>query len=160
VTQPFRIEPLAGPSDLEGVLDVDRLSFPSPWTRAMYEEELRNAGTAFIIVLRIAATPVAGYCSYRLVADELQINNVAVRPEHRGKGYGRVLVRSALDHGRAASALTALLEVRRSNLAAQRLYLGMGFVQVGERPRYYSHPEEDALVLARDVRILEPDPTA
>ena len=160
MTQPFRIEPLAGPSDLDGVLDVDRSSFPSPWTRAMYEEELRHPGTAFILVLRTGEAPVAGYCSYRLVADELQINNVAVRPDHRGRGCGRALVEAVLAHGRAAGARIALLEVRQSNQAAQRLYLGLGFTRVGERRRYYSHPEEDALVLARDVRILEGDPAA
>ena len=160
MTPPFRIDMLDGPADLDGIQEVDRLSFPSPWTRAMYEEELQHPGTAFIIVLRTGTTPVAGYCSYRLVADELQVNNVAVRPEHRGKGYGRALVQSALGHGRAAGALTALLEVRRSNLAARCLYLSLGFVPVGERPRYYRHPEEDALVLARAVRILGRDPMA
>jgi ribosomal-protein-alanine N-acetyltransferase len=160
VNRPFLVEPLAMPSDLDGVLEVDRLSFPSPWTRAMYEEELRHPDTAFIIVLRAGATPVAGYCAYRLVADELQINNVAVRPEFRGQGGGRALVESALGHGRSAGARTALLDVRRSNRPAQQLYFRLGFVQVGERLRYYSHPEEDALVLARDVRKLEGDPAA
>ena len=156
----FRIEPLTDPGDLAGIQEVDRLSFPSPWTRAMYEEELRHAGTAFIIVLRTGTTPVAGYCSYRLIAEELQVNNVAVRPEHRGKGLGRTLVEFALAHGRAAGVVTALLEVRRSNLSAQRLYLRLGFAQIGERRRYYSHPDEDAIVLARNVQILGQDPTA
>jgi len=55
----------------------------------MYEEELQHPGTAFIIVLRTDTTPVAGYCSYRLVADELQVNNVAVRPEHRERVTAR-----------------------------------------------------------------------
>lgn len=156
----FWIEHLSGPADLDGIQEVDRSSFPSPWTRAMYEEELRQPGVAFIVVLRTAATPVAGYCSYRLAAGELQINNVAVLPKHRGQGFGRALVEAALRHGRASGAHTAFLEVRRSNLTAQRLYLRLGFTQVGERPRYYSHPDDDALVLARDVRILEPDPMA
>jgi ribosomal-protein-alanine N-acetyltransferase len=160
VSPPFRVEWLAGPSDLDGVLEVDRLSFPSPWTREMYEEELRQPGTSFILVVRTAAVPVAGYCSYRLVADELQINNVAVRPDHRGRGFGRALVESVLEHGRTAGARTALLEVRRSNAAAQRLYFGLGFTEVGERPRYYAHPEEDALVLARRIRNLGADPLA
>ena len=160
MSRPFRIERLADPADLDEILEVDHLSFPSPWTRAMYEEELRHAGTSFIIVLRTGAAPVAGYCSYRLVADELQVNNVAVRPDLRGRGYGRALMESALEHGRAVGALRALLEVRRSNLAAQRLYRSLGFTQIGQRPRYYSHPEDDALVLARDVRILERDPIA
>ena len=160
MSPPFRVEWLTGPSDLDGVLEVDRLSFPSPWTREMYEEELRQTGTSFIIVVRTAAAPVAGYCSYRVVADELQINNVAVRPDHRGKGIGRAMVESALDHGRASGARIALLEVRRSNQTAQRLYFGLGFTEVGERPRYYAHPEEDALVLARRIRNLGADPMA
>lgn len=157
---PFRVEPLSMPSDLDGILEVDRLSFPSPWTRAMYEEELRQPEAAFIIVLRTDTTPVAGYCAYRLVVDELQINNVAVRPEFRGRGWGRALVESALGHGRSAGARTASLDVRRSNGPAQQLYASLGFVQVGERPRYYSTPEEDALVLARNVQKLEGDPAA
>lgn len=160
MTAPFRIERLSAPSDLDGILEVDRLSFPSPWTRAMYEEELLQPETAFLIVLRVEGASVAGYCSYRVVADELQIANVAVRPEHRGKGYGRALVAAAVAHGREAGASTAILEVRRSNQPAQRLYLSLGFAQVAERPRYYSHPEEDALILARNVRIGEGDPAA
>ena len=160
MTPSIQLEWLAGPSDLDGVLEVDRLSFPSPWTRAMYEDALRQPATSFIVVARSGAARVAGYCSYRVVADEVQINNVAVRPDHRGKGIGRALVEAVLDHGRASGARTALLEVRRSNAAAQRLYLSMGFAEVGERPRYYAHPEEDALVLARNVRNLEADPEA
>lgn len=156
----FRIEALDGPADLDGVQAVDRESFPSPWTRAMYEAELRNTGNAFIIVARTADTPVAGYCSYRLVADELQINNVAVRTGHRRLGLGRALVQAALAHGRRGGARIAVLDVRRSNAAAQRLYSRMGFRQVGERARYYEHPEEDALVLAADVRNLGQDPAA
>jgi ribosomal-protein-alanine N-acetyltransferase len=156
----FRIDRVDGPADLDAIQDVDRLSFPAPWTRAMYEEELQHADTAFILVLRTAAARVAGYCSYRIAADELQINNVAVRPEHRGAGFGRALVEAALGHARAAGARTALLEVRRSNLGARRLYTRLGFAQVGERPGYYSHPDEDALVLARGVRNIEEDPTA
>lgn len=160
MTPPVQIEWLASPSDLDGVLEVDRLSFPSPWTREMYEEELQQPATSFIIVARAGTTPVAGYCSYRVVADEVQINNVAVRPDHRGQGIGRALVEAVLDHGRASGARTALLEVRRSNESAKRLYLSLGFAEVGERPRYYTHPEEDALVLARNVRNLEADPEA
>jgi len=160
VNAPFRIESLDGPADLDGVQAVDRESFPSPWTRAMYEQELLNAGTAFIIVARTAGAPVAGYCSYRLVAGEIQINNVAVRPEHRRLGMGRALVEAAVAHGRREGARMAVLEVRRSNVGAQALYFRLGFRQVGQRPRYYEHPEEDALVLAADVRNLGQDPAA
>jgi ribosomal-protein-alanine N-acetyltransferase len=160
VSEPFRLDTLDGPEDLDGVQAVDRESFPSPWTRAMYEAELLNTGTAFIIVARTDGTPVAGYCSYRLVADELQINNVAVRPELRRLGIGRALVQAAVAHGRRGGARIAVLEVRRSNVGAQRLYTGLGFREIGQRARYYEHPVEDALILAADVRNLGQDPAA
>ena len=160
MSSPFLIEPLGGPADLDGIQAVDRESFPSPWTRAMYEAELLNTGTSFILVGRVPGAAVAGYCSYRLVADELQINNVAVGPSHRGQGLGRALVQAAAAHGRRAGARVALLEVRRSNAPAQRLYLRLGFRQAGQRPRYYEHPEEDALIFAADLRNLGQDPAA
>ena len=160
MNEPFRVEALAGPADLDGVQAIDRESFPSPWTRAMYEQELLNTGVAFIIVARTAGTAVAGYCSYRLVADELQINNVAVRPQHRRLGMGRALVEAAVAHGRRGGARMAILEVRRSNAGAQALYSRLGFRQIGQRPRYYEHPEEDALIFAADVRKLGQDPAA
>lgn len=160
MTGTFRIEALDGPADLDGVQAVDRESFPSPWTRAMYDHELLNAGIAFIIVARTDQAAIAGYCSYRIVADELQINNVAVRPGHRRLGLGRALVRAAVAHGRRKGARIAVLEVRRSNAGAQRLYTGLGFREIGQRPRYYEHPQEDALVFAADVRNLGQDPAA
>jgi [ribosomal protein S18]-alanine N-acetyltransferase len=155
-----RIDWLEGEDDLDGVLDVDRLSFPCSWTREMYDQELRHKEVAFLAVLRTPTVSVAGYCAFRVVADELQINNVAVRPELRGAGYGRALVAFALRHASLAGARNAYLEVRRSNLVAQRLYASMGFGQVGVRPGYYTSPVEDALVMRRDVRILEHDPVA
>jgi ribosomal-protein-alanine N-acetyltransferase len=123
----------------------------------MYEEELRHAGTAFIIVLRGGGASVAGYCSYRLAADELQINNV---PSDRNieEGVRPGPVDTLATPGRPAPEPRS--STRRSNRPAQQLYFSVGFVQVGERLRYYSHPEEDALVLARDVQKVEGDPAA
>jgi ribosomal-protein-alanine N-acetyltransferase len=156
----YRIEWLDGEADLDGVMEVDRVSFSAPWTRAMYEQEVRNTGQSFIAVLRTSVHAVAGYCAYRLVLDEAQILNVAVRADVRGRGYGRALVEFALEHGRTKGSPVAILEVRRSNEAARRLYGRLGFLQVAVRSRYYTTPEEDALVLVRNVRFLESNPTA
>jgi ribosomal-protein-alanine N-acetyltransferase len=156
----YRIEWLDGEADLAGVMEVDRESFNSPWTRAMYEQELRNTSQSFIAVLRTSAYAVAGYCAYRLVLDETQINNVAVRAKLRGRGYGRALVEFALEHGRTQGSSMAILDVRRSNEVAGRLYERLGFLQVAVRSRYYANPEEDALVLVRNVRLLGSNPTA
>lgn len=160
MTAGFRIDWFEGPSDLEGVLEIDRESFSAPWTRAMYEQELQDARHAFIAVLRTATEPVAGYCSYRLVAGEVQINNLAVRKASRRAGLGRALVAFVLRHGARNDATLAVLEVRRSNDAARRLYAGLGFVESGTRAAYYAEPQEDALVMTRDLRNLEWDPVA
>jgi ribosomal-protein-alanine N-acetyltransferase len=144
------IEPLRGAADLDGVLDVDVLSFTRPWTRAMYESEFLNRNTSRMFVLRTTGRPVAGYCAAWFVLDEIHINNIAVRPELRGQGLGSALLAHVLEEGRAAGASRATLEVRRSNDDARRLYERFGFRVAGVRRDYYTDPTEDALVLWRD----------
>ena len=150
------IEPLGGPADLEGVLAVDALSFTRPWTRAMYESEFLNRDSSRMYVLRTPAHIVAGYCAAWFVLDEVHINNIAVRPELRGRGFGSALLARVLEEGRAAGAPRATLEVRRSNGDARRLYERFGFRVAGVRPDYYTDPIEDALVLWREPAERDP----
>jgi ribosomal-protein-alanine N-acetyltransferase len=144
------VEPLEGASDLDGILAVEAASFTNPWTRAMYEWELQNRSVCHILVLRTAACRVAGFCSFWLVVDEIHVNNVAIRPEYRGRGFGTRLMRRVLTEGRRLGATRATLEVRASNDAARRFYEGLGFRAAGVRKRYYTNPEEDAVILWRD----------
>lgn len=90
---------------------------------------------------------VAGFLVARRVADDIEILNLAVRPETRRRGFGASLLRAALAWGGSFRARQAHLEVRASNLAALRFYEQHGFVIAGRRPRYYSAPVEDALLL-------------
>jgi [ribosomal protein S18]-alanine N-acetyltransferase len=147
------IEPLRDAADLDGVLDVDVLSFTRPWTRAMYESEFLNRDTSRMFVLRTAGRPVAGYCAAWFILDEIHINNIAVRPELRGQGLGSALLTHVLEEGRAVGAWRATLEVRRSNDDARRLYERFGFRVAGVRRDYYTDPTEDALVLWREEAI-------
>ena len=144
------IEPLQGPDDLDHVLDVDALSFTRPWTRAMYESDFLNRSTSRLYVLRTSAQNVAGYCAAWFVLDEIHVNNIAVRPELRGRGFGSALLAHVLEEGRKAGARRSTLEVRRSNDEARRLYERFGFRVAGVRRDYYTDPIEDALVLWRD----------
>jgi [ribosomal protein S18]-alanine N-acetyltransferase len=146
----WRVEPLGGADDLEGVLEVDALSFTNPWTRAMYESDFLNRDTSRLYVLRSPDYRVAGYIAAWLVVDEVHINNLAVRPDCRGRGYGTALLEHVLGEGSSSGARRALLEVRRSNDAARRLYERHGFRVAGVRRDYYVEPVEDALVLWRD----------
>jgi ribosomal-protein-alanine N-acetyltransferase len=155
--EPWVIEPMDPARDVEAVLEVERLSFLNPWTREMLLWELEHSGVAHVYVLRTAEAPVAAYCSFWLVFDELHVNNLAVRPEYRRRGMGRALLARVLAEGARRGARRATLEVRRSNTAAINLYLQLGFVVAGTRPNYYTDPVEDALILWRDP--IEPQDT-
>jgi ribosomal-protein-alanine N-acetyltransferase len=147
---PFWIEPLGGEPDLDGVLAVEAESFTNPWTREMYTWELQNRSVCHIYVARTSRCRVAGFCAFWLVFDEIHINNVAVRPEYRGRGIGTAILQHVLNEGRRLGATRATLEVRASNENARRLYERMGFYVAGRRPSYYSSPVEDALILWRE----------
>lgn len=147
----LRIEPLSGPEDLEGVLEVDAASFIRPWTREMYEADLRNPAVSRIFVARTREWRVAGYCAAWFVRGEVHVNNLAVRPECRRQRLGRRLIEHVLAVAEAEGHPRATLEVRRSNHAARRLYEALGFRVAGVRQAYYTDPVEDALVLRRDT---------
>jgi len=143
----FWITPLEGDADLDGVLAVEAESFTNPWTRDMYAWELQNRNVCHIYVVRTADCPVAGFCAFWLVFDEIHINNVAVLPQFRGRGVGTMLMRHVLAEGRRLGASRATLEVRASNRRAIELYERLGFHVAATRRNYYTHPVEDALIL-------------
>src|SRR5215217_5926907 len=146
----FRIEPLDGQADLDGVLSVEAESFTNPWTREMYSWELQNRSVCHIYVVRTPECAVAGFCAFWLVFDEIHINNVAVRPQFRGQGIGTALLHHILGEAKQLGAKRATLEVRASNDAARRLYERLGFYVAATRRNYYTNPVEDALILWRD----------
>jgi [ribosomal protein S18]-alanine N-acetyltransferase len=146
----YWIEALAGEKDLEGVLEVEAESFTNPWTRDMYAWELQNRSVCHILVVRTADCPVAGFCAFWLVFDEIHINNLAMRPRFRGQGIGTGLLHHVLAEAKDLGARRATLEVRASNEGARRLYERLGFYVAGTRRNYYSNPVEDALILWRD----------
>ena len=155
----YWIDPLEGDDDLDGVLAVEAETFTNPWTKEMYVWELQNRAVCHIFVVRTPTLPVAGFCAFWLVLEEIHINNVAVLPALRGQGIGTQLMRRVFDEARRLGATRATLEVRASNEGARRLYERLGFYVAGVRPSYYTNPVEDALILWRD-EASRPDPLA
>ncbi len=95
-------------------------------------------------------TPVVGYGGLWLTVDEAHITAIAVDPRQRGKGIGELLLSTLVDHAYELGALQITLEVRVSNLVAQRLYVKYGFQPAGTRKRYYTDNGEDALIMWTD----------
>ena len=134
------------PTDLPAVVETEVLCLPRPWGEAGWRDELRSP-FGLLLVLEESGV-VVGHIAVKLVADELHITTLAVRPEHRRQGYARTLVEGAI--ARSPDARFAYLEVRRSNAAARALYGSLRFAEVGLRRRYYG--DEDAVLMARNLR--------
>jgi len=147
----LRIERMS-PVDLEEVMEIESLSFPSAWARSYFLHEIRNNRAAFPIVLRdLGHLRILGFAICWIMPDELHITNVAVHPLYRSHGYGGMLVRMLLDIGRENECSVAALEARISNRTAIRLYLNLGFRIAGVAPHYYDNNGEDAYILRREI---------
>jgi ribosomal-protein-alanine N-acetyltransferase len=141
--------------DVPALLALERLCFSQPWTARNFRDALADTERGLVLVLRGPAARtdpgrgVLGYCCFQTVVDEMHIHNLAVDPARQGRGLGRKLLELALRLGARRGAERALLEVRQSNWAAQRLYRSLGFQGVAVRRGYYTHPSEDALILEK-----------
>jgi ribosomal-protein-alanine N-acetyltransferase len=153
------IEPLyleaAAEDDVSALTALERESFTHPWSARNFRESIVEPDRGRVVVVRSAQTPPDGfrgiraYCIFQTVLDELHVHNLAVNTAMRGQGLGRWLLRTVLGIGARRGAITALLEVRRSNWAALRLYHSLGFETISVRRDYYASPREDALVLRK-----------
>ena len=146
----IRIERLTSADEIDALLAVEEASFTNPWTRDMYLAELQNPGVSFLFLAKESAGQVVGFGGFWRVLDELHINNLAVLPEYRRRGIAAAILMHAFDEARAVGAKRTLLEVRRSNGAAQHLYERFGFTVAAVRRGYYRNPEEDALIMSRE----------
>lgn len=131
---------------LDGVMIVENLSFKIPWSRNSFMEELTTNHMAMYFVA-ISADRVVGYGGLWKVFDEGHITNIAVHPEFRRCGVGSRIMDKLLEMCDDSGIRSLTLEVRKSNLAAQRLYEKYGFKAEGVRKGYYSDTGEDALIM-------------
>ena len=134
--------------DLVAVLEIERRSFAQPWSRAFFEKELATPFARLAVAVEeVRPVPmVVGYtCRWR-VTDEVHVLNVAVHPERRGHGIGRLLLEAIVGEARSSRARVVYLEVRAGNVVARRLYRSLGFGELGVRRGYYG-PGQDAIVM-------------
>ncbi len=131
--------------DLSAVVELERLSFTLPWSENAFRYELENPVSRAWVVEKDGQV-VASLVLW-LVLDEAHIATIAVHPDHRRQGIGRILLLHALRMAWDEGARQAFLEVRLSNLAAQELYRQLGFEVSGRRRGYYHDNHEDALLM-------------
>jgi [ribosomal protein S18]-alanine N-acetyltransferase len=133
-------------ADIPEVFAIEQGSYQFPWSEGIFRDCLR---VGYVCRSVVCQGQVIGYGIMSFGAGEMHILNLCVHEAMRGRGVGRVLLQYLLDRGSAAGMHEAYLEVRPSNTAAIRLYLALGFEQVGMRRGYYQAAggREDAAVL-------------
>jgi ribosomal-protein-alanine N-acetyltransferase len=132
--------------DVAAVLEIERLSFSSPWPAYAFEQELTANRMAHYVVAR-GGGRVVGFAGIWLMVDEAHITTFGVHPDHRRQGVGRRLLLRLAELAIELRSVRMTLEVRVSNLPAQALYRSFGFRVAGRRVAYYSDDGEDALVM-------------
>ena len=134
--------------DLSQVLEIERQSYPYPWTQLIFSDCL-HAGYSCWVCGRHGVIEAYGILS--VAAGESHLLNICVRPESRQHGTGRKMLRHLISIARRHEAEVVFLEVRPSNTSARALYEDEGFNELGSRRDYYpaGKGREDALILAR-----------
>ncbi len=136
--------------DLDEVLAIEHLSFTTPWSRAAYHRELVTNGYAAYLVGRLDGRVVC-YGGMWVILDEAHVTNIAVHPDFRNSGVGRLMMRALERKALELGAYRMTLEVRASNFPARHLYESLGFRGTGVRRNYYSDTHEDAIVMWKDL---------
>ncbi|MBM4421733.1 MAG: ribosomal-protein-alanine N-acetyltransferase [Chloroflexi bacterium] len=141
--------------DIAEVQEVEQASFTAPWPANAFRHELLQNKNARYIVARDRGR-IVGYAGLWNAVGEAHITTFAVHPDARRRGVGRRLLLRIFELTEAiakeiGTSVALTLEVRISNLAAQRLYEHFGFRRAGIRRRYYSDNEEDALIMWTDT---------
>ncbi len=148
-------------SDLEKVLELDRLSFTLPWPERAFAYELEHNPNSRCRVAELTGEndPIlVGMIVAWLIVDEIHIATLAVHPEYRRRKIGHKLLAITLIDGVKSGATCSFLEVRHSNVAARALYESFGYEKSGIRKAYYKDNFEDAILMDLnriDLSLLE-----
>ena len=137
-------------ADLDQVVAIEQACQLTPWTRSSFADSLQGSYRCQVLE---CAGEVAGFLVMSWVLDEAHVLNVAVTPAWQGRGLAGQLLEQAFAAARQQQITVVYLEVRESNLAAQRLYDRLGFNAYGCRPNYYRRGtgHEDALLLMLEL---------
>lgn len=132
---------------LEAIMALEVLAFAVPWSRTMFEEELKNPMAHYYVVQ--LDHHLVGYAGMWKILDEGHITNIAVSGAWRNRGVGKRLLEHLLEQGQKLGIRSFTLEVRAGNAPALALYVACGFKAVGVRKKYYSDNGEDAVIMWR-----------
>ena len=133
--------------DIPEIAALEKQCFTLPWSEKSFRDEMANKLAIYHVAKDNGAC--VGYAGFWNVSGEGDVTNVAVLPEYRRRGVGSSLVAEMVKTAENLKLELLTLEVRKSNVAAQKLYEKFGFEILGERKRYYSDNGEDAYIMTK-----------
>ena len=138
--------------DLREIEEIERRSYPTPWSRSMFAGELAKPSSICLGAFQADDEEAAlvGYLIVSRYVDAWHVMNVAVDPQHRGRGVGTMLLERLFDLTADDARRGYTLEVRVTNVKAIELYERLGFRSRGLRRGYYTDNREDALIMWKD----------
>jgi ribosomal-protein-alanine N-acetyltransferase len=141
--------------DLSAIEEIERTSYPTPWSRSMFAGELAKPSSICLGAIEAEREELVGYLIISRYVDAWHVMNIAVAPEYRRRGIARSLMERLFVVTARDARRGYTLEVRVSNEAAIRLYEELGFKTRGIRRGYYTDNREDALIMWKDP-VREP----
>lgn len=144
-------------TDVPEILEVERKIYGAPpWNESAFLQEIRRRRDRLYLVVR-KNDKLLGFagCSFNRQTNEAHITNIAISPEYQSKGIGGYLIHKLIRKASLINMEKMTLEVRRSNVAAQRLYKKIGFIVTGKKAGYYFGDHEDALDMELDLSYLK-----
>ena len=141
-------------SDIKSILVIEDQVYNYPWTARTFSDCMKIGYLCWVCE---RVDEVVGYGILSIGAGEAHVMNICVSPKYQNQGLGRRMMDKLIEIAHENRAATMLLEVRPSNSAAIRLYLNMGFSEIGTRKNYYPAKEgrEDALMFSLNLRNPE-----
>jgi [ribosomal protein S18]-alanine N-acetyltransferase len=139
--------------DLSAIEEIERSSYPTPWSRSMFAGELAKPSS--ICLGAFEGERLVGYLIVSRYVDAWHVMNVAVAVDHRRRGVASELLGALFERTRDDGRRGYTLEVRVSNAGAITLYERLGFERRGTRRGYYTDNREDALIMWRDPAVRD-----
>ena len=134
--------------DVDDIFEISSLSFNTPWSYESIKSEINNPLAKYIVALDLDNKKIIGFIGAWIIASEADIVNIAVHPKYRNLGIGSKLLSSFIELGRNEDWYKITLEVRESNLSAQKLYSKYNFKVDGIRKNYYEDTKENAILMS------------
>jgi len=134
---------------IDDVLEIEKASFPSPWTKTMFFQETgQEYSDCFVLMMN---EEVVAYLSAWIVLDECTLNKITCRADLRRRGYGTMILKHLIQVVFEKGIKDLFIEVRESNHKAVAFYDKSGFVKTGVRKGYYSDTNEDAVLMSLNL---------